>query len=111
MHLNRYWMQEIFVVRFLLGSRTTVLVWASLLIAVIALADWHFEDNIAFGFLYLFPMILVGTSLTRLQCAGVATLCTALTEVFNPFPWTSQAGISRVILTFAAFFGMGLFGF
>ena len=104
-------MQEIFVVRFLHGSRTTILAWASLLIAVTALVDWYFEDNISFGFLYLFPMILAGSSLTPPQSAGVAALCTALTEAFDPFPWTMQVGLSRAILTFAAFFGMGLFGF
>ena len=78
---------------------------------MIALADWHFENDISFGFLYLFPILMVGTCLSRWQIAGVASLCTALTEAFDPFPWTTQVGISRVILTFTAFFGAGFFGF
>jgi len=110
--LNRNWMiQEIFVVRLQQGNRTTLLSWAGILIAVIAVIDWHFEDNIAFGFLYLFPMLMVGGCLARWQIAGVAALCTGLTEAFDPFPWTMPVGISRIILTFAAFFGAGYFGF
>src|SRR5579863_7756568 len=104
-------MREIFVVRVVQGTRTTVLLWAAILIAVIALVDWHFEDNISFGFLYLFPMLMVGGSLGRWQIAGVAALCTGLTEAFDPFPWAMAVGVSRLILTFAAFFGAGFFGF
>ena len=104
-------MHEFLVFRFLHGSRTTVLVWAGSLIAVIAAVDWHFQENISFGFLYLFPMLMAGGCLTRLQMAGVAALCTGLTEAFDPFPWTIPVGISRLILTFAAFFGTGFYGF
>jgi PAS domain S-box-containing protein len=103
-------MREI-LIHHLQGSRMTVLSWAGISIAVIALADWHFENDISFGFLYLFPILMVGTCLSLWQIAGVASLCTALTEAFDPFPWTTQVGISRVILTFAAFFGAGFFGF
>ena len=105
------WMQELSIFRFLQGSRTTVLVWAGIFIAVIALVDWHFEDNISFGFLYLFPMLMAGGCLTRLQMAGVAAICTGLTEAFDPFLWTIPVGFSRLILTFAAFFGAGFYGF
>src|SRR5438105_2843558 len=104
-------MQDIFVVRVLQGSRTAILLRATIFIAVIAVVDWHFEDNISFGFLYLFPMLMVGGCLTRWQIAGVAAVCTALTEAFDPFPWVMPVGISRVILTFAAFFGAGYYGF
>jgi len=54
---------------------------------------------------------MVGGSLGPLQIAGVAALCTGLTEAFDPFPWTMPVGMSRVILTFAAFFGTGYYGF
>jgi two-component system, LuxR family, sensor kinase FixL len=104
-------MQEIFVLRFLQGDRTKVLGWAAVSIAVIALVDWYFENDISFGFLYLFPMLMAGGCMTKWQLGGVAAVCTALTEAFDPFPWTMQAGLSRVILTFAAFFGTGLFRF
>ncbi len=43
--------------------------------------------------------------------AGVAALCTGLTEAFDPFPWDMPVGGSRLVLTFAAFFGTGFYGF
>jgi nitrogen-specific signal transduction histidine kinase len=104
-------MQDFFGLRFLHVSRTATLLRAGLLIAVIALLDWHFEDNISFGFLYLFPMLMGGGCLTLLQMTALAALCTGLTEAFDPFPWAMQEGLSRLVLTFAAFFGAGFFGF
>ena len=92
-------------------SRNAVLLGAFLSIAGIAAIDWHFEENISFGFLYLFPMLMAGSCLPRLPIAGVALLCTVLTEAFDPFPWTIPVGLSRLVLTFAAFFGAGLYGF
>jgi two-component system sensor kinase FixL len=91
-------------------SRTRVLAWAAIFIAAIALVDWRLEENISFGFLYLLPMLMVGGSLNRLQLALVAALCTGLTEAFDPFPWVMAVGISRIVLTFAAFFGAGYYG-
>jgi nitrogen-specific signal transduction histidine kinase len=104
-------MQDFLTLRFLQGSRTTVLSRACILVAVIALIDWHFENNISFGFLYLFPMLMVGGCLSPLQMGAVAAICTGLTEAFDPFPWSMPEGASRLVLTFAAFFGAGLFGF
>jgi two-component system sensor kinase FixL len=109
--LIRRWMRETLVVRVLEGSRTTILLWAAILIAAIGVVDWLFENDVSFGFLYLFPMLMVGGCLTRWQLAGVAVLCTGLTEAFDPFPWVMPVGMSRVILTFAAFYGTGFFGF
>ena len=55
-------MREFFDFRFLHSTRTRVLACAGVLVAVIALVDWHFQENISFGFLYLFPMLMVGGS-------------------------------------------------
>jgi len=104
------WPQELFL-GLLHGSRRTVLLCAGALIAAVALIDWRFDVDISFGFLYLFPMLMVGGRLTRLETAGVAALCTALSEFFDPFPWTIALGVPRVILTFSAFFGAGLYVF
>jgi PAS domain S-box-containing protein len=79
------------------------------MIALIAFADWRVEGNIPLGFLYLFPMLLVGSVLKRWQIALVAALCTFLTEMFDSFEWFPEAGIPRDILVFSAFLGMGLF--
>ncbi len=93
------------------ATRSAVLTRAALLIALIALVDWKVETNISLGFLYLFPMLMVGAQLARWQIALVAALCTQLVEWFDPFPFVPSEGIPRVIMVFAAFFGAGLFVF
>jgi two-component system, LuxR family, sensor kinase FixL len=84
---------------------------AMVLIALIAAIDWRVETNVSLGFLYLFPMLLVGVSLERWQIGIVAALCTFLVEAFDPFPFVAPESIPRNILVFAAFFGAGLFVF
>ena len=96
---------------FLQGNRNLVLLRAAAIITVVALVDWRFDVNISFGFLYLFPMLMVGSCLTPWQIAAVAALCTGLVEAFDAFPWATNVGIPRLILTFAAFTGAGLFVF
>jgi PAS domain S-box-containing protein len=91
------------------GSRGALFFKAALMIAAIAFADWRVEKDLPLGFLYLFPMLLVGSVLTRWQVVAVAACCTFLTEFFDSFQWRPEAGIPRDILIFAAFAGMGLF--
>lgn len=93
------------------GSPRAVLLRAGFMIALIAFADWRVEGNIPLGFLYLFPMLLVGSVLRRWQIAAVAALCMFLTEFFDSYEWFPEAGVPRDILIFAAFFGMGLFAY
>lgn len=94
---------------FLRGGTRAVLLKATLLIAVIALADWRADKDVPLGFLYLFPMLMVGSVLRRWQIAIVAALCTLLAELFDSFEWRPSAGVPRDILIFSAFLGMGLF--
>jgi two-component system, LuxR family, sensor kinase FixL len=91
------------------GTRAAVLTRAVTMIAAIAVVDWRIDGNIPLGFLYLFPMLLVGSVLTRWQVAGVAAFCTVLAELFDSFDWHFPAGLPRDTLIFAAFFFMGLF--
>jgi PAS domain S-box-containing protein len=92
------------------GSPASVLSRAVLMTLLIAAVDWRIEGNIPLGFLYLFPMLLAGSVLSRWQIAVAAAFCTFLTEIFDSFEW-SLTGIPRDILIFAAFFCMGLFVF
>src|SRR6202035_2286396 len=93
------------------GSRNAVLLKAALMIGVIAFVDWRVEKDLPLGFLYLFPMLLVGSVLNRWQIVTVAACCTFLTEIFDSFEWRAETGVPRDILIFAAFAGMGLFVF
>jgi len=84
-----------------------VLARAAFLIAFIALLDWRVDLNIYFGFLYVFPMLLVGTVLSRWPILFVAFLCTLLSEFFDPFLFGALAVVQDV-LVFSALSGMGL---
>lgn len=91
------------------GSKRAVLTRAVALIAGIALLDWRIIGAIPLGFLYLLPMLLVGSVLEPWQIASIAGLCTVLAELFDDYPWEVRAGVSRDVLYFAAFFGVGIF--
>jgi two-component system sensor kinase FixL len=94
---------------YLQGNRRAVLIRAACTVAVISVVDWRVEGNISLGFLYLFPMLLIGSVLSRAQIAVAAAVCMVLAEWFDPFPWTPDAGIPRDIMMLSAFLGMGLF--
>jgi two-component system, LuxR family, sensor kinase FixL len=91
------------------GSSRSLLLRATLLVVLIALADWRIDAEIPLGFLYLLPMLLVGRVLSRWHICIAAAICTALTEAFNSLKWTPAVGLPRDILTFSAFCGLGLF--
>jgi PAS domain S-box-containing protein len=94
---------------FLRLGRTKLLFVAAMMILIVALIDWRVDLNVSFGFLYLFPMLIVGSCLPRWQVAMVGGLCTFLAQMFDPFPWEAAAGVPRDIFMFAAFLGTGLF--
>jgi PAS domain S-box-containing protein len=91
------------------GTRRSVLLRAATTIAAIALLDWRVIAEIPLGFLYLIPMVMVGSALGRLSIVAVAALCTTLAEVFSDLAWNPRTGTSRDVLYFAAFVGTGLF--
>jgi two-component system sensor kinase FixL len=82
-----------------------------LLIAVIAIIDWSVDLNLSFGFLYLFPMLLLGTALTRWQVVIAAVVCTGLSDVFDPFTFHVLVSGPQDILVFTALAGTGLFSY
>jgi len=90
-------------------SRIKLLFLATTLIFIVALIDWRVDLNVSFGFLYLFPMLIVGSCLPRWQVAVVGGMCTVLAEIFAPFRWEAGAGVPRDIFMFASFLGTGLF--
>jgi PAS domain S-box-containing protein len=87
----------------------TVLTSAAVLIGVIVLVDWRNPVNVYFGFLYVFPMLLVGTILPCWQIALIAVFCTVLAEIFDPFPFVLANSVPQDVLLFIALAGMGLF--
>ena len=82
---------------------------AAALVLAIALIDWRVEANIAFGFLYLVPMILVGTVMPLWGIVATALICTVLADVFDPFAFTLSVGLPEDVLVFIALAGTGLY--
>jgi two-component system sensor kinase FixL len=82
---------------------------AGLLIGATAFIDWRVELDVAFGFLYVFPIILVGTVLPRWQIVLVALLCTGLADLFDPYPFVIPVSIAHDILVFSSLAGTGFF--
>jgi len=88
-------------------NRTRMLVIACLLIAAIAAVDWWVPHYISLGFLYLFPIIIVGGFLSRTRIVGVALLCAVLQEAFSNLP--ENEAVIRMLFSSAGFVGTGLF--
>jgi two-component system sensor kinase FixL len=99
------------LLKYLQGSRRAVLARAALLTAIIALVDWRIDLNISFGFLYMFPMLLLGTTLSRWQVLTAAVACSALSDLFDPFPFVYPVSLPQDILVFCALAGAGLFSY
>jgi two-component system, LuxR family, sensor kinase FixL len=84
---------------------------AGALILVIAIVDWRVQANIAFGFLYILPMLLVGTVLPLWSIVLTALLCTVLSDVFDPFAFTLNIALPQDILVFTSLTGTGLYSY
>jgi two-component system, LuxR family, sensor kinase FixL len=97
--------------QFLQGSRRAVLVRAGLLIGAIAVIDWKVDLAISFGFVYLFPILLVAMVLPRWQILATALVCTVLADLFSQTPFTLASSLPGDILVFTSLAGTGLFAF
>jgi PAS domain S-box-containing protein len=88
-------------------NRTALLSLAAFLVLAIALSDWLTEAYIAIGFLYLFPIIIVGAFCSRTQTIGLALVCAFLQEAFSNLP--ESEAVYRLVLSSLGFTGTGLF--
>lgn len=75
-----------------------VVAYGAILITLIGICDWRIEINATLGFLYIFPMMLLGTALSWWQLLLVAAFCTFLSDRLDPFPMEMES--ARDILIF-----------
>ena len=85
------------------GDKKSALSITGTLILAIALIDWRASNELPLGFLYLFPMLIVGRVLKPWQIGAVAALCTFLAERFDEFVWSFRVGLPRDVMYFSAF--------
>lgn len=89
------------------ANRTKLLVCSGILISAVAVADWITQPYISIGFLYLFPIMIVGGVASRLETVAVALACGLLQEAFSNLP--PNEAVARLVLSSAGFVGTGLF--
>jgi len=92
--------------RLLHWSSRAAVAYAAVLIALIAITDWRVEINATLGFLYIFPMILLGTALDWWQVILAALFCTLLSDRLDPFPMEME--LARDVLIFLTLAVTGL---
>jgi two-component system, LuxR family, sensor kinase FixL len=89
------------------ANRARLIVAAGLLISAIAVVDWATKPYISLGFLYLFPIMILGGFLSRTQILVVALVCAVLQEAFSNLP--ENEAVVRLLFSSAGFVGTGLF--
>lgn len=89
------------------ANRTRLIVVAGLLISGIAVVDWATKPYISVGFLYLFPIMILGGFLSRTQILVVSLVCAVLQEAFSNLP--ENEAVVRLLFSSAGFVGTGLF--
>jgi two-component system, LuxR family, sensor kinase FixL len=88
------------------NNRFRSLLVASILIFSIAVVDWATKPYVSLGLLYLFPIMLAGGFLPRLEIFGLSLFCAILHEVFSSFPSPDPVRTAMVTI---AFTGTGFF--
>ncbi len=86
-------------------NRTPVLLASGAIIAIIAFADWWTKPFVAFGVLYLFPIMLAAGFLRRWIIALLGVSCAVLSEVFSSL----EPSNVRLAFESLALAGCGLF--
>jgi len=94
--LERLWMDR---------NRTPVLIISGTIILLVAVVDWWTKPYVAFGFLYLFPIMFAAAFLPRWLIALVGVVCAVLAELFSSL----EPSIVRLTFEILALAGCGLF--
>src|SRR5262249_52028452 len=88
-------------------NHTKLLVIAGFLVTAIAVVDWLTKPYISLGFLYLFPIMIIGGYLSQKQIVVIAVVCAYLQEAFSDLP--GNEALVSLVFSSAGFIGTGLF--
>jgi two-component system sensor kinase FixL len=95
--MTRWWLRQ---------RPGTVLAAAGLIISFIAICDWRLTFNATLGFLYIFPLAILGTVLRGWQILLAAVFCMFLSITLDPFPM--DMAVPRAVLIFLTLATTGL---
>src|SRR5580658_3917661 len=87
------------------GNRSSVLLLSGAIVLIVAFADWWTKPFFAFGFLYLFPIMLAARFLPRWVIVLLGVGCAVLSEVFSSLDRSTV----RLAFETLALAGCGLF--
>ena len=74
-----------------------VLLLAASLTSAIAVTDWNIVFEATLGFLYMFPLVLLGTIWGWKRLLLAAAFCTYLSDKLDPFPVDMQVPRNALI--------------
>lgn len=86
-------------------NRVPVLLLSGAIVLIVAFADWWTKPFVAFGVLYLFPIMLAAGFLNRWVIALLGVCCAVLSEVFSSL----EPSAVRLSFETLALAGCGLF--
>ena len=99
-------MTKPFTIGILQWRRGAVVGLSAALIALIAIADWRIEFNATLGFLYMFPLLLLGSVFNGWGIVAVALFCTFLSDRLDPFPMDAEFARDQLIFLILATTGL-----
>jgi two-component system sensor kinase FixL len=98
-------MKDVLSIIYAPANRTKLLAMAGVMGTTIAAIDWWTEPYISLGFLYLFPIMIVGGFLSRKMIVVISLVCAVLD--FSNLPKNETP--VHIVFSAAGFIGTGLF--
>lgn len=89
------------------GTRGQILLTAVALVAILVLLEWHFDFDFSLGILYIFPVMIAATVLSRWQIVLAAIFCAYTRGLFTADE-TQLEHILRFFMATIAYTGCGL---
>jgi len=93
--------------RFAGGSRNRILLIAVGLVSVLVLLEWYFNFDFSLGILYIFPVMIAASVLTRWQIVVAAAFCAYMRGLFTADE-TQLEHLLRFCMATIAYTGSGL---
>jgi len=93
--------------RFIRESRGQILLTAAGLVLVLVLLEWYFDFDFSLGILYIFPVMIAATVLTRWQVVIAAAFCAYTRGLFTADE-THLEHLLRFCMATIAYSGCGL---
>jgi two-component system, LuxR family, sensor kinase FixL len=96
--------------RWIGAPRSYILLIAGIVVSVLVLLEWHYDFDFSLGILYIFPVMIAATVLTRWQIVAAALFCAYTRGLFTADE-THLEHMLRFCMASIAYMGCGLWIF